>query len=72
MGYLISIKSGIKYIISRYFANIKVESYDSFPIEKTLSLHNVIIHIKSILKKDKYHGHYKIFLEEFAHQLTKK
>ena len=33
--YLISLKSGITYIFSHYlFAKIKVESYDSLPIEK--------------------------------------
>ena len=53
--YLLSIKSGITYTISHYFANIKVDSYDSLPIEKTLTLHNVIILIKSIVNKDKNH-----------------
>ena len=32
--YLISLKSGIRYIFSHYFAKIKVDSYDSLPIEK--------------------------------------
>ena len=52
--YLISQKSGITYIFSHYFAKIKVDSYDSLPIEKRLTLHNVI-HIKSVLNKDKNH-----------------
>ena len=30
-------------------------SYDSLPIEKMLTLHNVIIHIKSVPNKDKNH-----------------
>ena len=42
----ISQKSGITYIFSHYFAKIKVDSYDS--------LHNVIIHIKSVLDKYKF------------------
>ena len=46
---LISLKSGITYIFSYYFAKIEVDSYDSLPIEKRLTLHNVIIHIKSVL-----------------------
>ena len=29
--------------------------YDSVPIEKILTLHNVIIHIKSVLNKNKNH-----------------
>ena len=53
--YLISIKSGITHIISHYFTSIKVDFYDSLSIEKALSLHNVIIHIKSVLKKNKNH-----------------
>ena len=51
MGYLISLKSGITYGFSHYFVKIKVVSYDSLPIEKILTLHNVIVFIKSVLKK---------------------
>ena len=47
--YLISLKSRITYIFSHYFAKIKVDSYDSLPIEKRLALHNVAILIKSVL-----------------------
>ena len=36
-----------------YFAKIKVDSYDSLPIEKIFTLHNDIKHIKSVLNKDK-------------------
>ena len=53
--YLVSLKSVITYIFSHYFAKIKVNSYDSLPLGKRLTLHNVIIHIKSVLNKDKYH-----------------
>ena len=53
--YLLSIKSGITFTISHYFAKIKVDSHDSLPKEETLTLHNVIIHIKSVLNKDKNH-----------------
>ena len=49
--YLISLKSSITYIFSHYFAKIKVDSYDSLPIEKTLNLHNVIIPISYISSK---------------------
>ena len=44
--YLISLKIGIIYIFSHYFAKNKVDSYDSLPIEKILTLYNVIILIK--------------------------
>ena len=46
--YLIGVKSGIKYVISHNYAKIKVDSYDSLPLKKTLTFHNVIIHIKSV------------------------
>ena len=62
--YLISLKSGITYIFSDYFAKIKVDSSDSLHIEKILTFHNVIIHIKSVLNKDKNHYYYNIFLEK--------
>ena len=32
--YLISLKSGITYVFSHYFAKIKVDSYESLSIEK--------------------------------------
>ena len=44
--YLISLKSSIRYIFSHYYAKIKVDSYDYLPIEKILTLHNIIILIK--------------------------
>ena len=61
--YLISIKSAITYIFSHYFAKMKVDSYDYLPIEKILTLHNVVIHIKSVINKDKNHFFDKKFLE---------
>ena len=70
--YLISLKSSVTCIFSHYFAKIKVDSYDSLPIEKTLNLHNVIILIKSFLKKDKNHYSYKMFLEKYSYQFAKK
>ena len=60
--YLINLKSGITYIFSDYFSKIKVDFYDSLSIGKRLTLHNVIIHIKSVLNKDKNHYYYKIFI----------
>ena len=60
------------YIFSHYYTKIKVDSYDSLPIEKRLTLHNVIILIKSVLTKDKNHHHYNTFLEKCSCQLAKK
>ena len=57
--YLTSFKSVITYIIS-YFAKIKVDFYCSLSIEKILTLHNVILLIKSVLNKDQNHHCYKI------------
>ena len=42
--YLIGQKSDIIYIFSHYLAKVKVDSNDSLPIKKRLTLHNVIIH----------------------------
>ena len=64
---LISLKSGITYIFSHYYAKIKVNSYGSLPIEKRLTLHNVIILIKSVQNKDKNHYYYNIFLEKCSY-----
>ena len=49
--YLTSLKSNITHNSSYYFVKIEVASYDSLPIEKILTLHNVIMRIKSVLKK---------------------
>ena len=62
--YLIRLKSSITYIFSHYFTKLKVDSFDSLTIEKRLTLHNVIILIKSVVYKDKNHYYCKIFLEK--------
>ena len=68
----LNLKISITYTFSHYFAKIKVDFYDSLPIEKILTLHNVIIHIKSVLNKDKNNYYYKIFLKRCSYQLAKK
>ena len=70
--YLISLKSSIAYIFSHYFPKIKVDSFDSLPIEKTLTLYNVVTLIKSVLNKVKNPYWNKIFLEKCSYQLAKK
>ena len=60
--YLISLKRGITYTFSHYFAKIKVDSYDSLPTEKIMTLKNVIILIKSVINTDKNHYYYRMFL----------
>ena len=70
--YLLSLKSIITYIFFHYYAKMKVDSYDSLTIEKTLTFHNIIILIKSVLSKDENHYYLNIFLEKCSYQLTKK
>ena len=70
--YLLSLKNGITYIFSHYLAKIKVDSYGFLPAGKRLTLHNVIIYIKSLLNIDKNHCFCYIFLEECSYQLAKK
>ena len=41
--YLISQESDVTYIFSHKYVRIKIYSYDFLPLEKTLTLHNVII-----------------------------
>ena len=60
---LIRVKRGIKYIIFDSCEKIKDYSYDSLPLEKTLTFHNVIVLIKSVFNKDKNNYYYNIFLE---------
>ena len=52
--YLISLKRSITYIFSYFFAKINFHSYYPLPIEKRLTLCNVIKHIKSALNKDSW------------------
>ena len=65
--YIISEKSGIAYIIIHNFAKIKVDSYDSLPLEKTMTFHNVMIFLKSVQNKDKNNYYYNIFLEKSSY-----
>ena len=50
--YLMRFKKGIIYVFPNNYARIKVDSYDYLSLEKTLTFHNVITHIKSVLNKD--------------------
>ena len=69
--YLISQKRGMIYSISHNYARTKIDSYDFLPLEKTLSLHNVIIIIKTVFNKDQNPHYYNIFLEKCSYQLPK-
>ena len=50
---------------------LKIDSYNSLPLEKTLTSYNVIILIKSVFNKDKNNYYYKLFLGKGSCQLTK-
>ena len=47
--FITGLSCGITFVISHNFARIKADSFDSFPLEETLTLHNLIILIKSVL-----------------------
>ena len=72
LKYLMNLKTSITYIFSHYFAKTEVDSYDSLLIEKMVTLHNVIIQIKSVLNKNGNLYYSKIFLEKCLYQLAKK
>ena len=62
--YLISVQNDITFIISHNYATIKVDSYDSLPLEKTMTRGNVTILIKSVWNKNKNNYYYNIILEK--------
>ena len=66
--YLIGEKSGITDSINRNFGRIRVDSYDSLPIEKILTFHNDIILIKSVINKNKNEYYYNTFLEKGSYK----
>ena len=58
-------------MFSHNYASIKVDSHDSLPLEKTLTFRNVLIHIKSVLNKDKNYSCNNTFLEKCSYKLDK-
>ena len=60
-------ESGITYIFYHYFVKRKVDSYNFLPKGKISTLRNVIIHIKSVINKDKNHYYQKIFIEKCSY-----
>ena len=63
--YLISKKSGVTKSISHIFGKIRIDSYyNSLPTEEILTLHDVMILIKSVVNKNKNKYYYNIFLEK--------
>ena len=70
--YHISLKLGITYASFHNSARIKIDSYDFLALEKTLTIHNVIILIKSVFDNNQNHFYYNIFLKIFSYQLAEK
>ena len=66
--YLISEKSGIIDSINHNFKKIRMFSYNSLPVEKILTFHNVMIHIKSVVNKNENEYNYNIILEKVPHK----
>ena len=57
--------------ISHNYLIIKIDSY-VLALKETLTLHNVVILIQSLLNKNKNHYYYNVFLERCLYQLAKK
>ena len=66
--YLTSEKSGITDNTNHNFERIRNDSYNSLPIAKILTFHNVIMLIKSIAKKNKNEYYYNTFLEKGSYK----
>ena len=63
----ISEKSSITDNINHKFGKIKVDSYNSLPIQKILIFHNMVILIKSVVNKNK-NEYYYMFLEKSSYK----
>ena len=50
--------------INHNFGKIRIDSYNALPIEKRLTFHNVVILIKSVVKKNKNNCYYNLYLEK--------
>ena len=61
--YLLNEKSGIADSFNYKFTKIRIASYNSLPIKKILTFHNVIILINSNVNEKKNKYYYNIFLE---------
>ena len=51
--YLKEVKTGVTYVISSYYAKIKIDLYDYLPLEIKLTFHNVALLTKLVFSKDK-------------------
>ena len=65
-------KSGITYAFCYNYATVKIHSYDSLPLEKSLTFQNVILLTKSVFNKGQHYYYYNIFSEKCSYHLPKK
>ena len=66
--YLTGLKSCVRHVDSFNFADIKIDPDKGFPLQKILTIYNVVILIKSAFNLH----YYKKFLEKCSFQLPKK
>ena len=59
--YLITVNSGITYTFFHNYGTIKVDLYNSLPLEKAITFCNVIILVNSVRNKSKYNYYCNIF-----------
>ena len=57
---------------SHNYAKIKVDSYDSLPLEKAMNFCNVIILIKWVWNEDKNNYYYNMAWAKVSYELPKK
>ena len=62
--YLIMLKSNISDVVSHKYTEIKINSIDDLSLEKAITMHNVIMLIKSVFYQNHDHYYYKVFLEK--------
>ena len=67
MSFSTGVKSSITYVISDYFAKMKVDSYYFLSLKKFLML----IPIKQVFNKDKKSNYHNKFLQKCSYELPK-
>ena len=58
------LKSNISGIYTHNYTKTKINSDDDFPIEKTITMHNVIMLIKFAYNENHNHSYYKLFFKK--------
>ena len=48
IGYRIGVKSGITFVISHNYAKIKIDLFDSLPLDRAMTFNNVKLLVKTI------------------------